>query len=106
MLKLGSLQKPTMKFSEWLRSGGRKGRYPIVLVFKPLKYPSGAVIFETGSTRVRYSIRQEMYIHVRELVKVGKYRLYFVLTEQSYGIEWEETQEGSYEETDWGWRWV
>jgi len=116
--KLGQLGqgKRSVKFGEWLREKKNVvGRYPIVMILLPSKYPSGALIFEDEDYRVKKTVDGEI---LKQMLKSFKFRkeqdreglkLYLVFDETGeYYVEGEDAGGiAKYEwKPNWGWRFI
>jgi len=116
--QLGEQQKPTLKFSEWirtLREQGKKpdGAYPILLIMLPSKYPSGALVFDAGDVKVKLTVKEEV---MKEFLKAFKFkkekdRTGLKLNVVFDGLEYyiEDNTDGIYEykwQPSWGWKLV
>jgi len=122
--KLGELKgaggKPTLKFSEWVGSLRKEkktpeGRYLITLILLPSRYPSGAIIFDTGDARIKKTVDGEI---LKQMLKSFKFRkeqdreglkLYLIFDKTGeYYVEGEDA--GGIAKYEWrpnyGWRFV
>ena len=118
MLKIGSIGKlrgKRLTFREWvvnLPDGYRGGRYFILALLNPSKFPSGAVVFSLGEEgSVKLTLKEETYRSVLKSFKFRKgqdragIRLYFVLDgDGNYYIDGEEDERGGYIVQNWGWK--
>jgi len=120
MLELGRIRKggKRMTFREWADAlpedyGG--GRYLVISLLNPSKYPSGALVFSLGEEgSVKLSLKEETY---KQLLKVFKFRrgrdrigmrLYLVVDgDGNYYIDSEEAGKGEgYIVQNYGWKYT
>ncbi len=100
MLKVRSVKrgpaKPQMKFSEWLNSDQfAAGRYKVVRIFAPARFPSGAVIFEAQDAFVKLALAKDAWNAFVEQYTIKKKALenvifYVVIDDENVSIDKED----------------
>ncbi len=81
MLKIGEakeiVQKQRLSWREWKK---QEGKYLLIAVFGPGKYPSWCISFDTGEVTVRKTINPEIGAAIVKKYKNFKGNLYIVVS--------------------------
>jgi len=118
MMKLGTISRlggRRLTFREWVDTlpedfGG--GRYLIISLLNPSKFPSGAVVFSLGDEgSVKLSLKEETY---RQLLRTFRFRrgqdragirLFLVVDgDGNYYVDSEADEKSGYVAHNWGWK--
>ncbi|MGC9006757.1 MAG: hypothetical protein ACP5JX_04190 [Sulfurihydrogenibium sp.] len=97
MLKLGSFNnnkkvKETLTFKEFITKHKQTGSFIITYLFAPSKYPTGGLIFETDTYKVKFILSKEYWEAVKNAYNIRPtdivgVEFYFTITDNDYGIE-------------------
>ena len=118
MLQLGSIrkaQRQRLTFKEWVQAlppEYQGGKYLVVALLNPSKFPSGAIVFSLGDEgSVKLSVREETY---KQLLKSYGFRkgrdkeglrLYLIVdSDGNYYVDSEDDEKGGYVVQNWGWK--
>ena len=81
MLKIGEAreitQKPRLSWREWKK---KEGKYLLIAIFGPGKYPSWTISFDVGDATVRKTISQEVGAAIIKKYKGFQGNLYIIIS--------------------------
>jgi len=111
MLRLGQVRqgKEVVRWKDWVSSGElRDGDYPVLRILKPMKYPSGAIIFDVGPHLVKLTMPKETLKEIAKFAGLSSKRdthgvLVMVIKNGEYGVDWRPSEKRYYQPTEWGW---
>ena len=118
MIQLGTISKSRGRrytFREWVENlppEYQGGRYLVVALLNPSRFPSGALVFALGEDgSVKLTLKEEIY---KSLLKAYRFRkgqdkagirLYLVVDEEgNYYVDSEDDEKGGYVVQNWGWK--
>ena len=118
MIQLGTISKSRGRrytFREWVENlppEYQGGKYLVVALLNPSRFPSGALVFSLGDEgSVKLTLKEETY---KSLLKAFRFRkgqdkegirLYLVVDEEgNYYVDSEDDEKGGYVVQNWGWK--
>ena len=101
-------QLETLRWTEWLARGVEPGKYLILFIFKPGKFPSVTVIFDGNGVRVKKSFNVHSFKEALKSLEWDSGKDLYIVVENDNGLIFslgcEENQNGGYEKTSYGYK--
>jgi len=105
-------QLETLRWTEWLARGVQPGKYLILFIFKPGKYPTATIIFDGNGVRVKKSFNVHAFKDALKSLEWDVTKNLYVVVEDNDGLIFSlAVDEGSsgggyegYEKTSYGYK--